>query len=792
MFVGDEGSFTGHMAVFASQSRLLKEIFLSTPVYEEETVIIVPEAKDEELGQMVSFIYGVTRELKLPLDIFKRLELFAGRESLEPPSLNDHNSNLMENPEIDTAEVLIDNNELLTLSESHSPFFCMLCNNGFSSKAGLMDHLKNHPICLLCNNQFLRNSDLLEHWQAHPQCGICGDRLLNQAALEEHEVGHADLEESLTTLTANDPLIESAQLVQDVNDDLEVHEIQMIPRESDKEYGVFLKCDLCDEISLSMLELENHIAEDHFETEFKKFYPQLEVTDYDDEYQKILPVSCSFSQDNQFPVKENVVFIRPLCAICRVSFAKTRELSHHVITDHPVDRLDSGRVFSCLLCTNIGYLSLKDLETHNSLEHKDSTLTFQCPDCLKEFKTGRYLRNHIRIHLAEKAFQCGRCLSLISTENSLRAHIRKCAKVERKDIPYPQLEADLDVRTKRFTCKGCGKMFRSRINAELHVNSCGSFEMGAKINGDKTDKNLVCSDGVQATVAASEDESQFSNVNVNLHTRKFSYNCTICDRRFRKKNTFESHICNLPVEKIGDSSSEDGPRKLQKKFIETEVSDPTKNLAASEIHENDDTDMTTINRTSRSGRPLKRKKFFEDLTPPEEKRRRKRKCDLAVAGGRPKCLLTSTQCVKCELELCSHSELFRHCLVCHLPQEVVRTLPVYAEGDTGWCQTCQEPQPVPLAELHMAEKHQELFSLPTVITPPPACEPAVSNITEENHNQADGQEPPKQPEIFLEEVYKVVEEEEEFCTDIEKDVVGFNSVDRVEESSRFVSQELLL
>ena len=75
-----------------------------------------------------------------------------------------------------------------------------------------------------------------------------------------------------------------------------------------------------------------------------------------------------------------------------------------------------------------------------------------------------------------------------------------------------------------------------------------------------------------------------------------------------------------------------------------------------------------------------------------------------------KCSRTSTQCAQCEVELASHSELFRHLLLSHVPPEVVKTLPVYAEGESGWCQTCSAPLPLSLAEQHMAEKHPELVS----------------------------------------------------------------------------------
>ena len=218
VLIGAEGSFTGHLALFASLSQFLKEIFLATPQLEEDIVLILPETDNQELSQMITFLYGNKREMKQPPSIFRRLGITGSpcpprpQKLPQPQDMSDHNSNV--NPDIEAAEVLIDNDDLLSSSlstvnrvqtplQADSPLFCILCNNGFSSQAGLREHLKGHPICVLCGNQFLRNSDLLEHWPNHPQCGICGHRVLNQAALEEHEVGHDNFEDSLTALLIN-------------------------------------------------------------------------------------------------------------------------------------------------------------------------------------------------------------------------------------------------------------------------------------------------------------------------------------------------------------------------------------------------------------------------------------------------------------------------------------------------------------------------------------------------------------------------------------------------------------
>ena len=195
---------------------------------------------------------------------------------------------------------------------------------------------------------------------------------------------------------------------------------------------------------------------------------------------------------------------------------------------------------------------------------------------------------------------------------------------------------------------------------------------------------------------------------------------------------------------------------------------------------------------SRSGRLIKPKKFFEDTQKEEKRRLRKRpgKClpewsEESPAVSRRKCSRTSTQCAQCEEELPSHSALFRHLLLSHLPPEVVKTLPVYAEGETGWCQNCQEPLPVSLAEQHMAEKHPELVPqsafLPEVPTSLPlsqsAVSPARSLSSEGPENQSvNAGNLTEQSERLLEQVDRVLEDEEEeelkFCADMGREMMA--------------------
>lgn len=114
-----------------------------------------------------------------------------------------------------------------------------------------------------------------------------------------------------------------------------------------------------------------------------------------------------------------------------------------------------------------------------------------------------------------------------------------------------------------------------------------------------------------------------------------------------------------------------------------------------------------LHTSTRSGRSIKHKKFFEDVVKdPVIKRQRRRIA--GVCAGRRKCAKVSTKCQDCGLVLDNHQDLFRHFLS-HLDPNIVKTLPVYESGDTGYCPFCCEPLLVDQAEDHMEEKHSDLL-----------------------------------------------------------------------------------
>jgi len=246
------------------------------------------------------------------------------------------------------------------------------------------------------------------------------------------------------------------------------------------------------------------------------------------------------------------------------------------------------------------------------------------------------------------------------------------------------------------------------------------------------------------------------------HTKVFPFNCHACGRGFRRENAFQkhhAHCSNLkeknPLESQSDRSQDEEKSFLDEfqRSIEKEDEEALKaegkcarfecsickigfpGMLALDTHILDchvsQDQITPITRpgseTTRSGRVIKPKRFFEDEHPETVTRKRRRKdgagvnsCNLPMIdtkdkessflmGRTSRAPRVSTQCQFCGKVMDSHVELFKH-VMSHLDQDIVKTFPVYEEGETGWCPNCSEPILLDFSEEHMLEKHPEMVS----------------------------------------------------------------------------------
>ena len=148
----------------------------------------MPDFDLEEVEALLGFLYGKFPEISSSEEVFKSLAMDCPILELEvevtsnslPVNPGELFSNYVEASDIETAEVLIDNNNYLGDGEG---------------EGGLTQ-------CRVCSLQFLRHQDLADHWPLHPQCGVCGESVLDWAELEKHERSHRVMRDALN-ITAN-------------------------------------------------------------------------------------------------------------------------------------------------------------------------------------------------------------------------------------------------------------------------------------------------------------------------------------------------------------------------------------------------------------------------------------------------------------------------------------------------------------------------------------------------------------------------------------------------------------
>ena len=160
----------------------------------------------------------------------------------------------------------------------------------------------------------------------------------------------------------------------------------------------------------------------------------------------------------------------------------------------------------------------------------------------------------------------------------------------------------MEDRGRRFTCKACGEVFKTKILCQQHIYKCGSVLADLNENGPKPAEKVSPSStdddvkdiNISQVIAVEESrvidmsmkEGKPRNHHCQLcertfltlshlkehmiqHTRVYPFNCTTCGKGFRRKNIFESHVCSGSVEsvKISMESTNDDLEKVKEEEV---------------------------------------------------------------------------------------------------------------------------------------------------------------------------------------------------------------------------------
>lgn len=158
---------------------------------------------------------------------------------------------------------------------------------------------------------------------------------------------------------------------------------------------------------------------------------------------------------------------------------------------------------------------------------------YSCTECAKAFKSGPVLMLHEKCHeksgVKEEStvlgngltYQCSICDKLYDNKTSLRDH---------------EIQHSVDGE---FTCKVCGKKFRSLIGLKIHSNKHQNDLIQQHLNGSvkKPDQNGGSSGG-----DGDGGKSLLYYEEVDGVDKERPYICRVCDKRFKTKHALPYHM----------------------------------------------------------------------------------------------------------------------------------------------------------------------------------------------------------------------------------------------------------